>query len=359
MWFAGTLVIVLAGCQVVFPLVAPKDAVDDSNDDGLPVAANLVFITGSQFTGQLGGLAGADAKCNAAAMSMGLPPDFVAWLSVSGASGVNAIDRLSGSRGWMRADGQPVADLPASLGINGPLVPISYTETGLDVRTTLSFVWTGTDGQGIAGGATCSDWSTTGGTGKCGDPASGPGRFSSNGDKLCAISAHLYCFETGKLVAVTVPPPTDKIWFVTAGTWTPTGGVTAADSMCSSEATVAGLDPGFKALLPTLGTTLVERFGSTTSYVRPDGVRIGTLSNPMPNTFPSLTATGALATGEATVWTGGLPSSTGTAVSTCTDWSAAGVSGAVGDWHDSDARAYDQSASVACNVPRHLYCVQQ
>ena len=83
MRFAGTLVFILAGCQVVFPLDGAKDAAVDSSVDGPQIPANLVFITGSQFTGQLGGLAGADAKCNAAAMSMGLPPVFVAWLSAS------------------------------------------------------------------------------------------------------------------------------------------------------------------------------------------------------------------------------------------------------------------------------------
>ena len=60
-----------------------------------PAPANVAFVTSGTFTGNLGGLAGVDAKCNAAALSAGLTGMFVAWLSTPQ---TNAIDRIGSAR---------------------------------------------------------------------------------------------------------------------------------------------------------------------------------------------------------------------------------------------------------------------
>src|SRR5690606_37464596 len=76
---------------------------------------NVVFVTSTQqAAGSLGGLEGADALCRARAEAGGLPrpESYVAWLSDDT---VSAIDRLSGSRGWVRPDGRPFVDTLADL----------------------------------------------------------------------------------------------------------------------------------------------------------------------------------------------------------------------------------------------------
>src|SRR5207249_1446674 len=83
--------------------------------DALATGANLAFVSSATYTpGAIGGAAAADATCNALATSAGLPGTYVAWLSTTTQ---NAVDRVSGARGWVRIDGLPIADLPTALGV--------------------------------------------------------------------------------------------------------------------------------------------------------------------------------------------------------------------------------------------------
>ena len=87
------------------PLV---DAVDDEWDgfDGY-VPPRIVFVTSSTFEADLGGIAGADGKCQAAASAAGLSGTFYAWLSTSATSPSSHFTRAGA--GWARVDGKPVA----------------------------------------------------------------------------------------------------------------------------------------------------------------------------------------------------------------------------------------------------------
>ena len=68
----------------------------------------IVFVTRQDFTGNLGGLSGADDKCNTAATAGGLPGTYTAWLSDSGN---DAKDRVTQSAlPYLRTDGVRVAD---------------------------------------------------------------------------------------------------------------------------------------------------------------------------------------------------------------------------------------------------------
>src|SRR5262249_22553799 len=82
------------------------------------IAHNLMFVSSTEFNGNLGGLDAADQMCNDLARSPGLSGHFIALLS-SGAT--NAIDRLvlagstppTSARGFVRMDGLPVIDQQA------------------------------------------------------------------------------------------------------------------------------------------------------------------------------------------------------------------------------------------------------
>lgn len=114
----------------------------------------LVFITSTTYTGNLGGLSGADQKCNERAQAAGLPGTYKAWLSTASA---NAASRLRHHQGrYFRVDGEHV-----SLGWNeltsGHLYgAISKTEFGDDPPQ--PWAWTGTHVEGTWTGRDCTGW---------------------------------------------------------------------------------------------------------------------------------------------------------------------------------------------------------
>ena len=105
-----------------------------------PGPFNLVFVTSTTHTGNLGGLDGADGICNTRAMLAGLPGIYVAWLSTST---VDALSRIGGARGFVRTDGEPFADQPSDLVTSNEVWnAIHLDENGNDVG--MDSVWTGT-----------------------------------------------------------------------------------------------------------------------------------------------------------------------------------------------------------------------
>jgi hypothetical protein len=74
------------------------------------------FVTSDDGTGNLGGLAGADARCQRLAAAAGAPADrtWHAYLSTQGAGAVNARDRI-GAGPWHNAKGEIIANNVADL----------------------------------------------------------------------------------------------------------------------------------------------------------------------------------------------------------------------------------------------------
>lgn len=88
---------------------------------------------------------------------------------------MSPVDRLAGSRGWVRSDGHVVYDQVADLMMQRSLYPASLDEAG---RYNPTCVWTGTNGNGTAGPSPCMDWTT----------ATGP-------ITICSASIPIYCAE--------------------------------------------------------------------------------------------------------------------------------------------------------------------
>ncbi len=355
MRFAGIwILIVVAGCETIFPL---------EFDGGIPSNTNRVFVTGATFAGDLGGSVGADAICQQVADETDLDGTFIAWLSTGTPPAQNAIGRLAGARGWVRVDGQPVADLPSQLGLIGPWMPISKTETNVALPATgIEGVWSATAANGNFVGPSCADWTTAGGdTGGVGNPLLGLAGFTALADRQCDAPQHLYCFETDKEVEIQLPLPTTKIRFTTSAIWIPDGLVNA-DTLCQGEADDAGLDGTFVALLSTSSGSAASR-AADVDYARPDGIPMGKLIDPSPASFATVTAAGEVPGGTDKVWTGGAPGEIATSsLTTCNDWQGviAGTGTAtIGNFASAAVSAYAATQMFPCGMGAHLYCVQQ
>jgi len=130
----------------------------------------LVFVTSGSWTGNLGGLDGADAKCQTAAIAAGIPGTFYAWLSTApgpevGHPSSGPLQRFTRHpTPYVRPDGVKVADHFGDL-VDGTLDnPINVTET-LTALFAGNLTWSSTSADGTpTGGApfssTCDNWTT-------------------------------------------------------------------------------------------------------------------------------------------------------------------------------------------------------
>lgn len=120
------------------------------------------FVTAAAFTGDLGGLFGADLKCQSAAAAAGLaePERFHAFLS----TGVDAKDRfpaVAPAMPYVLVTGKKFADSLASLLATGPLGDgISVTETGAALYTKRVATNTAPGGVHFSPDQHCQEWTS-------------------------------------------------------------------------------------------------------------------------------------------------------------------------------------------------------
>lgn len=172
----------------------------------------FVFVSSVAYTGNLGGLDGADAKCAALALAADLPGTYKAWLS--DATGSPSTRFTHPTVDYVLSDGVTVfANGWSDLGQNnhaldmnelGGPPPVSDTAcAGLNGGYA---AWVSTNGDGTpapgvaAGDHSCSNWSseavetTTVGLGSPVAANSWIG-FCSSGNPTCGKSAAIFCFE--------------------------------------------------------------------------------------------------------------------------------------------------------------------
>lgn len=201
--------VALAACSATGPDVPPPtnhpktddagataDPTPTTGDAGAPAPPKRVFVTSKVFTADLGGVAGADAKCATAAQAAMLGGTWKAWISSSTTS---AIDRIADVGPWYLVDGKRrVFNNKANL-LTAPLAPISLDEMGHDWTQSYYGAWTGTTDQGTSDGsddcldwtsADDNDWVTTGGPQNA-DQTWGGGQ----GPYACSRESALICFE--------------------------------------------------------------------------------------------------------------------------------------------------------------------
>jgi hypothetical protein len=356
---------------------------------------NVVFASSARFTANLGSARSYDVECNKLATSAGINDvagdAFVAWMGDANSSPTTL---LSGDRGFIRLDGEPITDQIADLVAGRMWNAIALDETGsampphgfpellgnrnLDFGFT--WAWTGILGNGsVITAQTCTNW-----TGKpdegplLGDVWGGPMAFTQSAgvsSEVCSDSTAklpILCFGRGRTVALFPPASIGKLIFLSPRySIPPSGGIAAANAFCTAHLP-AGSPYDFKALLATTKASAVANAGvqPTVPYVRLDGVIIGTgeeISSGRWRSGAWQFSDGTYPSVGVEVW-GGTPSlflRARDAADTCNDWTDATGSGHIGFPINLDV-PFDFAQggkgtflSQPCATGASLYCVQQ
>jgi hypothetical protein len=152
-----------SSCSVGFCSAAEATLTCGSTSVQVPCLDHkTVFVTSTSFGGDLGGLVGADTKCNDLAVNAGLTGTYKAWLS--DATGSPSTRFTKSTTPYVMTDNTIIALNYMDL-IDGSLIaPIQIDETGSQVAD--NSVFTNTDQFGMAGrpaaGDSCNNWSVVG-----------------------------------------------------------------------------------------------------------------------------------------------------------------------------------------------------
>lgn len=193
------------------PSATPAKTDDGDDGDGDPkITASpecngtlnckrLAFVTREAFTGNLGGLAGADQKCFEAAQKItGFKGRaFRAWLSDTTASANLRLPK--GTTTYRRTDDGVVASSFTDLTDGTVKTPIELDQKGTKLGTgdLERSVWTGTTVDGVDSTFNCFDW-TSGDimqSGTWGDSQATDSTWTDSATSSCNASRHLYCVE--------------------------------------------------------------------------------------------------------------------------------------------------------------------
>jgi len=157
-----------------------------------PSSPKRIFVTSGTWNGNLGGLTGADAKCQTAATNASLPGTYIAWVSTWGDYIYYRVP--GGNYYYVLVDDTRVADDIYDLTDTSLQAAINKNESGNTLNTT---TWTGSDAYGNVGTSTCSDWTnaTSGVTANMGASSATDGTWSDNGTAACNSLKSLYCIE--------------------------------------------------------------------------------------------------------------------------------------------------------------------
>jgi hypothetical protein len=171
---------------------ASKDATAATDSADAAKTMFRVFVTSTTPTGNLGGVAGADALCNQLATAAKLGGTYRAWLSVSGA---DAIDHITSTGPWHLVTGELVA--PNKTMLTGANLKhlIDKDEKGATPPLAEDRTWTGTGANGRYVGPDCAQW-TGAGSGLVGE-ARNPttGKWTALVAEACTEVNRVYCFE--------------------------------------------------------------------------------------------------------------------------------------------------------------------
>jgi cysteine-rich repeat protein len=171
---------------------------NDACTNACKVVGLRAFVSSTLYNGQLGGLAGADLKCQSLATTANLGGTWMAWLS-DGAVGpsVRFITK-NGPKAYIRIDGKIIANNWADLTSKNLLQAIDITEKNQAGGDTTR-VWTNTkiDGTPNSGDKHCGIWlvANNGTNGFFGRRNAVDAKWSIDTEEGCGTTKHLYCFE--------------------------------------------------------------------------------------------------------------------------------------------------------------------
>lgn len=166
--------------------------------DGVPVGSHRVFVTSLEYSGNLGGLSGADEKCQLLATQAGLVKTYRALLS---SSSENIKERI------LITDAIYVVDSESSYkkvaasqsdfwntSNKDLLHSISYNENITEVIKT---TWTGTTSSGTSNLNNCQNWTSndSSGLGDVGDSSKTSTEWIDNNSDSCDTFYPLNCIS--------------------------------------------------------------------------------------------------------------------------------------------------------------------
>ena len=356
---AGLLCILVSACgRIGFASLGDADVITigDGSRPDIVFQTNVAFVsTPTAVPGSFSTLAAADAFCQANADQSGLPGTYIAWLSTTG---TNAIDRLAGSRGWVRPDGVPFVDTPADLVAARIWSPLSVMADGTDAIFGNVAVVTGATAAGGLASSNCTDWTDPTGTTLTGQLSTTSSAWTFQvAQSLCGGPARIYCFGVGLNVPVTTSAPQGRRAFLSKPTTL--NGIAALDNQCQSEA--AALGGTFRAFVATTTSAAGSRFDANGArWERLDGIPLAPLASDLLITglrAPlNLDATGVVMTYVA--WTGATTPSAMTST-TCSDWTTSSPSGRAnwGDPQYGGSFGFGRGSS-RCDLQKSVYCLE-
>ena len=182
-------------------IVDPNEECDDGNvSDGDGCSSScakenkIVFLTSKAYSGNLGGLDGADTICNDLALDAGLPGTFKAWLSDSV---ISVSERFIHAGPYILVDGTIIAEDWIELTDGYLSHPINRDENNNSYGN--QRVWTNTQWNGEIKGYSennnCKNWTTSSGTYGVYGSSFSTYFWTDNSIINCSYSGRLYCFE--------------------------------------------------------------------------------------------------------------------------------------------------------------------
>lgn len=310
------------------------------------------------------------------AISAGLPGQYQAWLSTSGADAANRAATTLPSFTLEADGGQRFPFLPAGAwGRVSPTSSLGWDEFGASVQP--AYLWTGSTDAGLAAAETCSDFTTTtastrsvvGFNGATNSPS-----WTAARSETCNSLLRLICYQ----VAQGPPhPPTSfnqKRVFVTStlhranfsvqadgGT-----GLEGADELCAARATAAGLTGRtWVALLSTSTTSAAARVNEVGPWFQFPTVGAPVLTLPNVARLHSMPLV-AIRTDEfgntvpdSSVWSGSFPGANAAPGATCGDFTTTVGLGAFGTTAPATRTGWLYAGTTLCDGQLRLYCLEQ
>ena len=167
----------------------------------------IVFVTSQLYGGNLGGIGGADGKCQTLAKQAGLPGTFLAWISDGATTPASRMPHEN--LPYVLADGQTQVASDWNQLLSGSInFPINMTELKTQITPVPScgpqgylgnFVWTDTNNAAVQwnAGDTCTSWGSAaaGQTGSTGNASSTTYWTAWCVGVPCNVQAALYCVQ--------------------------------------------------------------------------------------------------------------------------------------------------------------------
>jgi hypothetical protein len=305
--------------------------------------APRAFITSTTYDGNLGGLSGADNKCQTQAGAAALGGTWKAWLS---SSSTDARERIPAMRYQTMNGGIITADGTNLYG-GGLAADIASNEFNGSVSGT---AWTGTGTDGSKTTDRCSDWAATTGNGTVGNNSSTMQWTNDASPASCAGMQRLYCFEQ----------PSYKRVFVTSTTYTGAlGGLAGADAKCQTRANAGNLGGTWRAFLSTASVNAKDRIPNAEYRLIDLSTVVATskadLTDGMITNNIQMDETGALR--ASFVWTGSNNDGTSNG-GNCNGWNSQAQNIFLGR-NDDPAQWALASTIGACGNTLRLYCFEE